>query len=212
MNKELYSIQKLKWPTTGNCILANYDEHSIVVYQAYNSNIAEQIVKSQNFHSDECVKAGYNMNRMTWIKTNFLWMMFRCGWASKANQERVLAIRITRKGFEELLSNAVGGHSRTNGTNGPEAKRTDQVRLQWDPDHLPNGNKVDTGRRAIQLGLRGDVLDKLSKEFIVDIKDITHFVLEQSQNVENESELIIPKEEVYPILDQNIIERINLTQ
>jgi len=26
------------------------------------------------------------MNRMTWIKPNFLWMMYRSGWASKKNQ------------------------------------------------------------------------------------------------------------------------------
>ena len=43
---------------------------------------------------------------MSWIKTNFLWMMYRCGWASKKNQERVLAVRITREGFETILKNA----------------------------------------------------------------------------------------------------------
>jgi hypothetical protein len=37
---------------------------------------------------------------MTWIKPSFLWMMYRCGWATKPGQERVLAIQITREGFE----------------------------------------------------------------------------------------------------------------
>ncbi len=40
------------------------------------------------------------MNRMTWIKPNFLWMMYRSGWAVKKNQERILAIKLTKKGFE----------------------------------------------------------------------------------------------------------------
>lgn len=33
-------------------------------------------------------------------------MMYRCGWASKKNQERVLAVRITRQGFDTILANA----------------------------------------------------------------------------------------------------------
>lgn len=46
---------------------------------------------------------------MSWIKTNFLWMMYRCGWCTKKNQERVLAVRITREGFDTILSKALAG-------------------------------------------------------------------------------------------------------
>jgi hypothetical protein len=69
--------------------------------------ISKAIIESQNFHSEGCKQVGYNMNRMTWIKPNFLWMMYRSGWASKKNQERILAISLTRLGFEEILSKAV---------------------------------------------------------------------------------------------------------
>jgi len=89
---------------------------------------------------------------MSWIKTNFLWMMYRCGWASKRNQERVLAIRITREAFDKILSHAMTGHEEK--MQNPD-KRT-PVRLQWDPDHTPTGEKEE--RRAIQLGLRDEVL------------------------------------------------------
>lgn len=34
-------------------------------------------------------------------------MMHRSGWASKPGQERVVAVRITRAGWEEALSQAV---------------------------------------------------------------------------------------------------------
>ncbi|MFM7854759.1 MAG: DUF4291 family protein [Flammeovirgaceae bacterium] len=32
------------------------------------------------------MKAGLSLNRMTWMKPNFLWMMYRSGWATKHNQ------------------------------------------------------------------------------------------------------------------------------
>lgn len=48
----------------------------------------------------------FSFDRMSWIKTNFLWMMYRCGWAEKKDQERVLAVRITKEGFMTILANA----------------------------------------------------------------------------------------------------------
>jgi hypothetical protein len=79
---------------------------------------------------------------MTWIKTNFLWMMYRCGWATKdRNQAAVLAIWLKRSAFERILSMAV-----TSSASGQVAeewkkqvakqksqKATPVVRLQWDP-------------------------------------------------------------------------------
>ena len=44
---------------------------------------------------------------MTWIKPSFLWMMERSNWARKPGQEHVLAIRITRAGWEEALAAAI---------------------------------------------------------------------------------------------------------
>ena len=93
----------------------------------------------------------FSYSRMSWIKTNFLWMMYRCCWGTMTNQERVLAVRITREGFDKILSKALTGkdekekglHTRT------------EVRLQWDPDHAPSG--LPEKRRAIQLGLRDEV-------------------------------------------------------
>jgi hypothetical protein len=48
------------------------------------------------------------------------------------------------------------------------------VRLQWDSDHDPSGAKVE--RRAIQLGLRGDVLARYAREWVVRIEDVSPFV------------------------------------
>lgn len=184
----LYVQQAKLWPTDGRHIMAQFDDHSIVVYQAYNEAIAVAATKANNFHSNEILYAGYNPNRMSWIKTSFLWMMYRSGWATKPNQTRILAIRITRQGFEDILLNAA--------TKGPSL-----VRLQWDPSHAPNGDKIPASR-AIQLGLRGNILDRFSREFLLSITDITPFVREQAGNVSaaNDS-LVIPVEDVYQCLN-----------
>lgn len=49
----------------------------------------------------------FKMERMTWIKPSFLWMMYRCGWGLKENQERVLGIDIKLEAFDYLAENAV---------------------------------------------------------------------------------------------------------
>ena len=94
----------------------------------------------------------FSFTRMSWIKTNFLWMMYRCGWATKPKQERVLAVRITREAFDRILSMAYTPKAQAAAGLG---KEDIEVRLQWDPDHAPDGDKVD--RRAIQMGLKGEV-------------------------------------------------------
>ena len=133
-----YSKQVATWPKSGNHILAQYDDDSIVVYQAYNDEIAKVIVKCQNFHSKDCHAAGFKFARMTWIKTNFLWMMYRSGWATKPNQDRIIAITVSREGFDSILSSAVSSKKAC------ENKEFDLVRLQWDPDHELDYSKVKT--------------------------------------------------------------------
>lgn len=46
---------------------------------------------------------------MTWLEPSFLWMMYRSGCAQKEGQERVLAIDVTRSGFEWALRNLPHG-------------------------------------------------------------------------------------------------------
>nr|WP_312429674.1 DUF4291 family protein [Lacrimispora sp.] len=75
---------KLMKELTAKKILANkiyalYDNDTIRVYQAYNDIIANEAIKSGTFG------ASFNMDRMTWIKPSFLWMMYRSGWATKLN-------------------------------------------------------------------------------------------------------------------------------
>ncbi|MCH5586268.1 DUF4291 domain-containing protein [Shimazuella sp. AN120528] len=189
-----YLALKQIWPESGQHILATYDETSITVYQAYNQKIASYAVEHQTFGGE------FSMNRMTWIKPNFLWMMYRSGWGTKANQEVTLAIRLKREGFDQIVSSAV--HSSYQSSYGTQEKwrravKNSSVRLQWDPDHDPFGRKLE--RKAIQLGLRGESLQRYMEDWIMEIEDISAFVAEQREFV-NEKEihrLQVPDEKVY---------------
>lgn len=174
--------------------MAQYDATSIYVYQAYRPAIATYAVRHQQFGGE------FSFSRMSWIKPNFLWMMFRSGWATKEGQERILAVRLYRSFFDELLHAAVASSFAASGyaTQQEWRARVEQseVRLQWDPDHDPTGNVVE--RRAIQLGLRGEMLKRYAQLEVVSIEDITEFVTEQREHAAGDfSSLVIPEERPY---------------
>jgi hypothetical protein len=172
---ELYSEQAKSWPLEGRHVLAHSDDHSIIVYQAYRHSIGRFTIKHGYFGG------GFSLSRMSWIKPNFLWMMYRSGWGTKEGQETVLGLRLRREFFDSVLAQAVQssyheGHYPSR-EQWQEALATSTVRLQWDPDHDPSGAKLE--RRAIQLGLRGDVLEAFSKRELLEVIDMTEFVAEQ---------------------------------
>jgi hypothetical protein len=191
-----YEDQTKLWPQSGQHILAQFDDDTIIVYQAYNSEIAKYAVPHQRFGG------AFSFSRMSWIKPNFLWMMYRSGWGTKANQEITLALRIRRSFFDSLLAAAVAS------TWDPERFSThdewskavarSSVRLQWDPDHDPFGNAVE--RRAIQLGLRGEMLESFGQRELVEVIDVSEFVAEQRAVLllKGISALATPRERVYP--------------
>ncbi len=64
LETEGYLAASQRWPAEGKVILAQFDEDSVVVYQAYNSAIAAYAVQQQRFDGGP----GYRPDRMTWIK------------------------------------------------------------------------------------------------------------------------------------------------
>src|SRR5437764_11383985 len=125
---ERYLDQEDRWPQSGRHILAQFDEESVIVYQAYRPAIGHFAAEHGYFGGD------FQLGRMSWIKPNFLWMMFRCGWATKENQESVLAVTLTREGFDTILGQAVHSvflpHIYATEANWKHALSTSQVRLQ----------------------------------------------------------------------------------
>jgi len=196
-------------PQEGRYILAQQTDENVLIYQAYNNEIADFALKNQYFGGDT-----FKYSRMSWIKPNFLWMMYRCGWASKQNQEKVLGIWISKKDFEYILSQSVFSSYKKDIYESIElwkqtlTKKT--VRLQWDPDHDIFGNKQE--RKAIQLGLKGNILKKFGTEMIKEIIDLTDFVKKQKQIINDRKidELKVIAESVYKVKDSNIRKQIGL--
>jgi Domain of unknown function (DUF4291) len=205
LQTEPYTIQATRWPATGRHILANYDAGSIVVYQAYRPAIAAHALSAKAFGGD------FSYARMSWIKPNFLWMMYRSGWATKENQKFVLALRLSRPFFERLLEQAVpssfDGEYFASHEEWKSAVASSEVRLQWDPDHDPHGKPVE--RRAIQLGLRGDTLEKFGKRELLDVIDMTAFVSAQRSILAsgNLSAMMLPSERVYHPQNPDLVRR-----
>jgi hypothetical protein len=75
----------------------------------------------------------------------------------------------------------------------------------------PKGGKVE--RRAIQLGLRGDILARYAHDWILDVEDITGFVRQQHRYAQPHAydQLVLPKEAVYPLTTQSVIRRLGLS-
>jgi hypothetical protein len=180
-------------------IWADYDQQAIVVYQAYGDPIADAALEAGRFVPP------FSLGRMTWIKPSFLWMMGRCGWARKSGQTRVFAVRITREGWEEALSEAVLSH--------PDARiypdheawsaalRASRVRVQWDPERGLRGGKLE--HRSIQVGLGRGIIKDYVERWLVELTEITprvkkiHDLL--TANKIDQARRQLPVERLYPV-------------
>ncbi|KQM62831.1 hypothetical protein ASE55_00105 [Chryseobacterium sp. Leaf201] len=203
-----YKEQLQDWPQQGHHIMAQYDDEKIIVYQSYRKEIGEFAVKNQYFGG------AFSLERMTWIKPNFLWMMYRNGWGTKEDQEYVLAIHLKMEAFKKYLENAVySSYSSRLEISGEEWKhqvKESSVRLQWDPDHDPSGRKLE--RKAVQIGLRNDFITSFAREDIISIHDISDFVKEQHQFVLNNDpdSLMLPEEKPLLFDDECLNRKLNL--
>ena len=180
-------------------IRALYDEQTITVYQAYRKDIAEPAVMNQKFVPP------FKMERMTWIKPSFLWMMYRSGWAQKEGQEHVLAIKIKREGWEWAMKNACLSHFikdiHSSQEEWKETLHKAPVRIQWDPEKDIYLNNLDY--RSIQVGLTGMAVEKYVNDWIVSIEDISKQCRKIHSLVLNkkieEATLLLPLENLYPL-------------
>lgn len=207
---EKYHASKKRLPATGQHIIGHQTKEEIVVYQAYKPSIANYAIQHQCFGGND-----FSFSRMSWIKPNFLWMMFRCGWAEKEKQERVLALWINKSDFEKILLNAVQSSFKENQhedyTQWKASLTESDVRLQWDPDHDPYGNKLT--RKAIQIGLRGKTLEHFVQHQINCIEDITDFVCDQRELLRKNTldDLLIPVENVWDVSNDIVRKKIAIT-
>lgn len=180
-------------------VRAVFDARTITVYQAYSPAIAVPAIAAGRFVPP------FKLDRMTWIKPSFLWMMYRSGWATKPGQERVLAIQVTRDGFEWALAHATLSHYEP-GTYASQQewvqrKLANPVRIQWDPERSPLLQPLPW--RSIQIGLSGEAVRRYLDQWITSITDLTPLAERIHRHVSSgdlsAAQAEIPAEQVYPL-------------
>lgn len=117
---------------------------------------------------------------------------YRCEWGVKEGQEHVLAVRITRSGFETALRSAVLSDDHTT------AKPP--VRVQWDPERDLHLRALD--HRSLQLGLAGAASSGYVHEWITGLTDVTALAhaLVRAGSLDAATALL-PVERPYPLPD-----------
>ncbi|MBZ9596541.1 DUF4291 domain-containing protein [Streptomyces erythrochromogenes] len=182
-------------------IRAAHTDTTITVYQAYAPHLGVPAARDNRF------PPAWKRERMTWIKPSFLWMMYRCGWATKADQETVLAVEITREGFDRALRDACLSHYEA-GVHADraawrESLRGAPARVQWDPERDLHLNPLPY--RSLQLGLSGPASRAYADEWTVSIRDVTplarevHGLLRSgAQGAEEAARALLPVETPYP--------------
>lgn len=177
-------------------IRAAYDDEGLYVYQAFRPEIGLYAAENGRFGR------GFKLDRMTWIKPSFGWMLYRCGYGEKPGQEVVLRIKISHEGWLEALSGAVLSSYDRN-VHGEKvfftrALKVSQCRVQWDPDRTLALERME--RRAIQVGLRGSMVERYAQEWITGIEDVTALAQAVKDAVDGHSELPpVPEERTYDV-------------
>lgn len=183
-------------------IRAVHSESTVTVYQAYRPEIGLPAAREGRF------PAAWKRDRMTWVKPSFLWMMYRCGWGTKEGQEVVLAVEITRDGFEWALRNAclssyVRGLHPDRASWQRQLKRA-PARVQWDPER--DLRLQPLSYRSLQLGLSNEAVRRYADEWTVSIRDVTPLAREIHELVRGDdldsAARLLPEERPYPAGDE----------
>jgi hypothetical protein len=157
-------------------IRALYDDSTITVYQAYSNEIGKAAVQHQRLSASPA----FRMERTTWIKPSWAWMMYRSGYAEKdARQTCILAIKMKHEHFIGLLewarlSHGPGGSGSSSSRDGSESSgetKKSPVVVQWDPERSPQLGRLEY--RSIQIGILPALVETWVEDWIVGIEDVT---------------------------------------
>ncbi|WP_406290790.1 DUF4291 domain-containing protein [Embleya sp. NBC_00896] len=176
-------------------VRADFDATTLVVYQAYAPAVAEPALREGRF------VAPFSFGRMTWIKPSYRWLMHRSDWGRKAGQERVLAVRITRAGFEDALGRAVSTEGSVEGAD---------VHVQWDPERSLRGAALN--QYSIQVGIGRDLIRTFNDEWVVGVTDLTPLTRRIADLLRagrtTQAQRLLPPERPYP-LPKHLARRVN---
>jgi len=147
--------------------------------------------------------AGFTLDRMTWIKPSFGWMLHRSGYATKHRQEAIARVHLSHAGFLAILQQAVptlyDEQLFDSERAWSAALEKSDVRYQWDPDRDLRDRKLD--HRAIQLGIRGETVRLYVQEWIQGVEDVTPLARAIGMAIKSRGSALpqVPKETEYPI-------------
>lgn len=131
--------------------------------------------------------------------------MYRSGWATRPGQERVLAIQITRDGFEWALAHAALSHyepgTYASQQQWAEQKLASPARIQWDPERSLALQPLPW--RSIQIGLSGEAATRYVREWITSITDLTQAAHQIRDLIAggdyHAAQALLPAERPYPL-------------
>lgn len=193
-------------------IRAEYDSNTITVYQAYNKQIADAAVAAQRLDASPLFKT----TRMTWIKPSWAWVLYRAGYSYKdANQERILALKLSHNAFLDLLRRAeLTTHDKAqageirNKNNLEARKASEVVKVQWDPERTVRLDRLSY--RSIQIGIPGALSKQWVEDWIVAIEDVTDRARKLKAVLDSDGEIgvqdlisqgLVPVEKAYDLPD-----------
>ncbi|GIG66927.1 DUF4291 domain-containing protein [Phytomonospora endophytica] len=175
--------------TASREIRADFDDATIVIYQAYGDRIADAALAAGTF------VAPFSFGRMTWLKPSLTWLMHRSDRARRPGQERVLAVRITRAGWETAL----GAAALTTGD--PRELARADVHVQWDPERTLRG--APANHYSIQVGVGRGLIRAFAEDWVRDITDLTPRVRKAAGLILRgdtaAARRLLPAERVYPL-------------
>ncbi len=186
-------------------IRAAHTERTLTVYQAYGPGIGGYAALHGRFPES------WSRSRMTWIKPSFRWMMYRSGWGGKPGQEHVLALEISRAGFDRALARACPSHYDrslfADRAEWAERLRASPVRVQWDPERDLDLRELPY--RSLQLGLSGEAAQDFADHWLHEIRDVTALarqVRELVRTGEREAAAaLLPTETPYPVAEGTLL-------
>ncbi|WP_253779125.1 DUF4291 family protein [Goodfellowiella coeruleoviolacea] len=181
------------WPgrttSSQHQIRVDHDTESVVVYQAYPP------VGPSRHRAPTALCRRSRLNRTTWIKPSFRWLTHRGNWAGKSGQERVPAVRITRRGWATALSRAVLT------TADHDAPARAAVHVQRDPERPVRDTPLNHHRNHAGIGRA--LIRAFTQEWVIGLTDIIPRVhriadLVHTGQAKKAKRLLSP-ERIYPV-------------
>lgn len=150
-------------------VRAHFTSNSVVVYQAFSDEIADAALSAGTLVSP------FRFDRMTWLKPSFTWMMYRSGWGTKPGQKRILAITVSRSGFDRALENATLSRYdpkvHDDASDWHLSRQRHKVVVQWDPERDAALRPLPW--RTIQIGLPGEVARTYAATWVLEVADVS---------------------------------------